>query len=91
MSKLGLAYDDLRTANDQIIYARASAFGPNGERLASGGEDKTISVWDAVGGKLLGTLKGHTSPVFSVAWSPDGKRLASCSGDKTVKVWNIVE
>ena len=39
MAKLGLAYDDLRTANDQIIYARASTFGPNGERTTLPGND----------------------------------------------------
>ena len=39
MAKLGLAYGDLRTANDQIIYARASTFGPNGERTTLPGND----------------------------------------------------
>src|SRR3954469_8957039 len=30
--------------------------------------------------KLRATFKGHTSPVWSVAYSPDGKTLASGSG-----------
>jgi WD40 repeat protein/serine/threonine protein kinase len=34
------------------------------------------------------TLKGHTSPVYGVAYSPDGQRLASASGDSTLKMWD---
>jgi WD40 repeat protein len=38
---------------------------------------------------LRATLKGHTSPVWSVAFSPDGKTLASGSWDGTIKLWDV--
>jgi WD40 repeat protein/serine/threonine protein kinase len=38
--------------------------------------------------RLLFSLKGHTSQVYSVAFSADGKRIVSGSGDNTVKVWD---
>jgi WD40 repeat protein len=63
------------------------AFNPDGTRLASAGNDKTVTVWDAATGQEVLTLTGHASVVQSVAFSPDGQRLASASEDRTVKVW----
>jgi serine/threonine protein kinase len=34
------------------------------------------------------TYKGHSGPVYTVAWASDGKHIASGSVDKTVRVWN---
>jgi len=64
------------------------AWSPDGSHLASASEDETVRVWDAVSGREVATLEGHTDQVYSCAWSPvDGTRLASASVDKTVRVW----
>ena len=41
------------------------------ERLASGGGDGVVRLWDVATGQPLSTLTGHTGHVFSVAFSPD--------------------
>jgi WD40 repeat protein len=47
-------------------------------------------MWDAVTGKALLTLTGHTSTVRQVVFNPDGSHLATSSFDGTAKVWDAV-
>ena len=66
-------------------------YSPDVKRLATASTtDKTAKVWDAVTGKELATLVGHTAGVSTAVFSPDGTRLATASDDKTAKVWDAV-
>ncbi len=69
-----------------VVYA--TAWSPDGKRIASGSGDTTVQVWDALDGLHVLLYKGHSREVYTVAWSPDGKLIASGSGDATVQVWD---
>jgi WD40 repeat protein len=56
--------------------------------VALGLPEKTVLVLDALTGRTLLTLSGHTHGVSAVAWSHDARFLASSSYDKTCRVWD---
>jgi WD40 repeat protein len=94
------AYDMLQeTASrfKRMIYLRNNfseatsvSFSPNGKRIATGGTDGTVKIWDAETGQLIGQpLKGHDRIVWSVAFSPDSQRIVSGSLDNTLRLWDV--
>jgi WD40 repeat protein len=65
----------------------------DGKKLASGGCDRVVNVWDLSEGyakpKLEQSFENHADWVLGVAFSADGKFLLTGSRDKTAKVWDL--
>jgi WD40 repeat protein len=66
------------------------AFSPDGRRLATGGEQNTVEIWEVATGRKPQTLEGHRGEVYTLAFSPDadGRWIATGGEDSTVKVWD---
>jgi WD40 repeat protein len=103
----------VRRFHDPPFNTASVAFSPDGELAISGHrtldlatrtwiEDGCVAIlWDVKTGRQIRRLRGHTSPVTSVAYSPDGRCVVSGSGgchsqkgyikgkDHTVRVWNV--
>ncbi|KAK8712756.1 hypothetical protein V6N13_147984 [Hibiscus sabdariffa] len=70
---------------------------PSEQKLASGGNDNLVHIWDASmassnsTGRWIHRLKDHTSVVKALAWCPlQSSLLASAGGnsDQTIKFWD---
>jgi WD40 repeat protein len=66
----------------------ATAFSPDGERLATAGYEGAVKIWDAATGQEILTLHAHRGPLLNLAFSPDGRRLLTMGQDGSVRVWD---
>ena len=71
----------LVTASDVTLN-----LGPDGHVVTTGWPEETVSIWDAVTGKRIMTLRGSLPAVSALALSPDGQLLAT-GGDYT-QLWD---
>lgn len=79
----------LRTIAAHDGWCRAVAVSPDGQVVASCGNDHLVKLWKAADGTAISTLTSHVSHVYNVAFHPDGTRLVSCDLKGIVKDWDL--
>ncbi|TWT96012.1 WD domain, G-beta repeat [Botrimarina colliarenosi] len=67
----------------------AVAISGDGQRIAAGGDDHHVRIWNAADGVALNNLTAHGDWVRGARFAADGRRLATVSADHTVCLWSL--
>ncbi|MGV3772478.1 MAG: hypothetical protein ACO1QB_06215, partial [Verrucomicrobiales bacterium] len=82
----GSLHKQLKEPHSDAVYALQ--FSPDLTRIASGGADKYMRVFDLATEKQVKMFEGHTHHVLGVAWQRNGRTIASAGADRVIKVWD---
>ena len=87
---LELAEPEILEGHEEPVYALD--FAPDGLRLATGGDDDHLILWQREttedGFEILATGTEHTDDVSAVAFSPGGSLLLSGGFDQALNLWD---
>jgi WD40 repeat protein len=76
----------LLQVDDSVL---AMAISKDGAKLAAGGTDRIVRVFDIGSGKLEHAVENHADWILGLAFTPDAKAIVTGSRDKTAKVWDL--
>ena len=80
--------EKIRSFEGRLYHMYFAVFSPDGKRIVSASDDKTVRIWDAATGEEIFWFEGHKYEVTSVAFSPDGKLVVSVDGYYHVYIWD---
>ncbi|KAH7885640.1 WD40-repeat-containing domain protein [Phlebopus sp. FC_14] len=82
--KLHTTLDNHRGPVHVVRYAKGSA-----KYVLSGGQDRTVRLWNPELGSEIKTFQAHGYEVLSISVAHDNASFASSGGDRSVFVWDV--
>ncbi len=70
---------------------RGAIWAPDGETIATFGEERLVHIRDADSGREVAVLRGNPNVVLAAAFSADGRHVASGGTDGSVRVWDAAD
>ncbi len=79
----------VKTLAGHTRWVRDLAYTPDGMRLVSVSDDRSVRVWNLADGKVLHTLTGHTDWIMALVVRADGRYAATAGYDQTIRLWDL--
>jgi tetratricopeptide (TPR) repeat protein/WD40 repeat protein len=81
--------DEVSILGSHLDVVLTMDFSPDGQWLATAGEDAVIQLWNVNDKTQDGVFLGHSDDVLSVAFTPDSESLVSAGYDGQIILWDI--
>src|SRR5208282_4489867 len=78
---------EVATLRGVLLGVHSVAFSGDGKRLATGGGNAALKLWDTESWQEVLTLEGQGAQFLSSAFSPDGKAILAVNRARLVHIW----
>jgi WD40 repeat protein len=86
--KDGISWAQVGTLKGHDLRIRALSFAPQGDYLASGGDGKTVNLWNLNSGQIEADIRSDAE-VSALSISPDGRWLATGNDSASVSLYEL--
>ncbi|MFH0903255.1 MAG: protein kinase [Pseudomonadota bacterium] len=86
--RAGLPVDGGAEESGHVGAVQSLDMALDGVSLASGADDMTVRVWDAISGRQRLLLAGHRGAVAGLTFCPADGNVVSSSYDRGVRIWD---
>ncbi len=82
----GYSFRKIKAHEDGVT---AFSISSNRQRIATGGMDKTVKVWNMENGGQVCVFKEPSAPIYATALTPDGKICAAAGREGVIWIWDV--